>query len=155
MWKFPRTVNLPSAIVAGFFATAVMAVATGFVGVDIMGSLGAAFGSSLYLIGGPMHFGIGIVYGLVYAGGFVRRLRGPLWLRGLQFSILPWLIFLVVALFVPIPRFFHPELTGTTILSRTVQLMPDWTVSLLAHMVYGTVLGWLYNPLTRRTRGLP
>lgn len=150
MWGFPVIVNLPSAIVASFIASAVMAVATGFLGVDIMGRLGTTFGSSLYLMGGPMHFGIGIVYGLVYAGIFVRRLRGPLWLRGLQFSILPWLISLAAAVIIPIPRFFHPEMTGTTILSRVVQLMPDWTVGLLAHMVYGTALGWLYNPLRRR-----
>ena len=39
--------NLPLAIIAGFFATAVMAVGTGFVGVNIMGSLGAVVGAFL------------------------------------------------------------------------------------------------------------
>ena len=138
--------NLPLAIIASFVATVVMAVATGFLGVNIMGSLGAGFGSSPYLVGGPMHFGVGIVYGLVYAGVFARRLRGPLWLRGLQFSVVPWLISLATATFVLVPRFFDSALTGTTLLSRSVQLMPDWAVSLLAHLVYGTVLGWLYDP---------
>ena len=93
-----------------------------------------------------MHFGVGIVYGLVYAGVFARRLRGPLWLRGLQFSVVPWLISLAAATFVLVPHFFDSALTGTTPLSRSVQLMPEWAVSLLAHLVYGTVLGWLYDP---------
>ncbi len=93
-----------------------------------------------------MHFGVGIAYGLVYAGVFARRLRGPLWLRGLQFSLLPWLISLAAAAFVPVPHVFTSALTGTTILSRSVQLMPEWAVSLVAHLVYGTVLGWLYDP---------
>ncbi len=150
MWRIGRgfavIVNLPLAIIAGFFATAVMAVATGFLGVNIMGSLGAVFGSSPYLMGGPMHFSIGILYGLVYAGVFARRLRGPLWLRGIQFSVLPWLISLAAEPFVPVPHFFRSTLTGTTLLSRSVQLMPDWAVSLLANLVYGTVLGWLYDP---------
>lgn len=138
--------NLPLAIIAGFFATAVMAVGTGFVGVNIMGSLGAALGSYPYLVGGPMHFGIGIAYGLLYARVFARRLHGPLWLRGLKFSVLPWLISLAAVAFVPVTHFFTSGLTGTSILSRTVQLMPAWVVSLLAHLVYGTVLGWLYDP---------
>ena len=52
---------------------------------------------------------------------------------------------LAAATFVLVPRFFDSALTGTTPLSRSVQLMPEWAVSLLAHLVYGTVLGWLYD----------
>ncbi|MFQ5882022.1 MAG: hypothetical protein ACE5I9_06070 [Candidatus Methylomirabilales bacterium] len=139
-------VNLPLAIIAGCVGTAVMAVATGFLGVDIMASLGAAFGGHPYLLGGPMHFGIGIAYALLYARVFTRRLWGPPWLRGLQFSFLPWLIALLVAPVVPVAHLFGSQLSGTTILSRGVQLLPDWAVSLVTHLVYGTVLGWLYDP---------
>ncbi len=55
-------------------------------------------------------------------------------------------ISLAIAAFVSIRHFFGSALSGTTILSRIVQLMADWAVSLLAHLVYGTVLGWLYDP---------
>ncbi|MBW8056809.1 MAG: hypothetical protein FVQ86_02135 [candidate division NC10 bacterium] len=55
-------------------------------------------------------------------------------------------ISLAIAAFVSIPHFFGSALSGTTILSRIVQLMPDWAMSLMAHLVYGTVLGWLYDP---------
>lgn len=93
-----RSLNLRSAVLAGLAGTAVMtllmyaAPLIGLPSMDIMGALGSLLpGAPPYLVGGFIHFGIGLTLALLYASLFAGRLPGPGWFRGALFSLLPWL----------------------------------------------------------------
>ncbi len=93
-----RSLNPGSAVLAGLAGTAVMTIlmsAAPLVGLppmDIMGALGSLVpGAPTYLVGGFIHFGIGVTLAILYALLFASRLPGPGWLRGALFSLLPWL----------------------------------------------------------------
>ena len=88
-----------SAVTTGLFATAVMTAVmyglpvVGLPAMEIMAILGSVLPLKIspYIFGALIHFGIGIVLALVYAGLFHPWLPGPRWLRGALFSLLPWL----------------------------------------------------------------
>src|SRR6476620_12754210 len=97
-------------------------------------SLGFA---SAHLASGPalgwlLHFLIGISLALIYAGYFERRLPGGPLTRGLLYGVL---VFTVAQLgFMP--------LVGGGVFSRgDPELLAG---SLLAHLVYGGLTGWIY-----------
>ncbi len=95
-----RQVNLISAVKAGIFGTLVMTVIMyglpplmGAPPMDIMAALGAVFpfNVSPYVPGAIVHFANGIILAGIYAVFFYFWLPGPNWLRGMLFSLLPWL----------------------------------------------------------------
>ena len=136
--------NLTRAVAAGAIATATMTAllliepAVGLPEIAIGQLLSSSLSlSTARLSVGPaggwlIHFLVGIGWAILYAGLVRPRLRGSPLVRGLMFGVL---VFLVgQALFLPLARagFFsggNPAmLTG----------------SLLGHLVFGGVLGWIY-----------
>lgn len=142
-----------SGVIAGFFATVVMS------GVLIAGYLSAGIfadedgGTIAEWFYGLTHnqltddaFDIplgsysinllaGVVWGLVYGAFFESKLRGPSWWRGVKFSILPWLLSLIV---------FFP-LVGAGFFGADLGAGPLPAIgNLILHLAYGAVLGWVY-----------
>ena len=89
-----------------------------------------------------VHLGIGILLAWIYAFVFVGRLPGPPVLRGAAYG---------TAVFVVAQMVFMPYV-GAGFFSRgDVELVLG---SLLGHLVYGVVLGWIYGlPSALRTSG--
>ena len=94
-----KQVDFVSALKAGLVGAAAMTIVMyglpviGIPRMDIMAALGSVFPHKIspYILGALIHFGIGIVLGLIYAAFFHAWLPGPNWLRGALFSLLPWL----------------------------------------------------------------
>lgn len=88
--------NFKSAIFAGFIATVVMTIWMFFFHTDLMRSLGLAAGmqgSMVYAIGGLIHLGVGLFWGIIYAWLFEPRMRKlPGFLSGALFSLVPFII---------------------------------------------------------------
>lgn len=86
---------------------------------DLLLALGSLLpiGISPYLAGGLMHLATGVILSLLYAVVFERLLPGPQWLRGATFSLAPW------------------------IFAITLMRM----MSLMAHLVFGGVVGLVYQ----------
>ncbi|MGH7831174.1 MAG: DUF6789 family protein [Candidatus Binatia bacterium] len=88
-----------SALKAGIAGTAIMTVIMyslpliGIPRMDIMAALGSIFPLKIspYILGFLIHFGIGIALALIYAAFFYSWLPSPNWLKGILFSLLPWL----------------------------------------------------------------
>lgn len=89
--------------------------------------------------GWVLHFLVGMMLGLVYAGVFDRKLPGGPLTRGLLYGVLVFLV--AQSVFMP--------LVGGGFFSRgDAELL---TGSLLGHLVYGGVTGWIYAaPAPRR-----
>ena len=82
---------------------------------------------------------MGLLLALVFARYAEPRLRGPNWWRGMQFSLIPWLLSLVV--FLP--------LTGGGLLGMNIGAGPLPILgNLILHLVYGAVLGVSYAEAT-------
>ncbi len=95
-----KSIRFRSAILGGFLGTVAMtalmyaAPMTGLPRMDLLLALGSVLpiaGISPYVIGGAMHVGVGITIALLYAVAFERILPGPGWVRGVAFSVVPWL----------------------------------------------------------------
>lgn len=84
-------------------------------------------------VGWVLHFLIGMVLGLVYAAYFDRRLPGPALARGVLYGIL---VFVVAQLV------FMPLVGGGVFSHGDLELVAG---SLLAHLVYGGLTGWIYG----------
>lgn len=135
--------NLTRVVAAGAIATATMTtllLIEPAVGLPEI-AIGQLLSSSLSLPtarlsvgpagGWLIHFLVGIGWAIVYSGVVGPRLRGSPLLRGLTFGIL---VFVVgQALFLP--------LVGAGFFSRGNPAM--LTGSLLGHLVFGGVLGWI------------
>lgn len=120
-----RQFNLTSALIAGIVGTLVMTLVMyslpliGLPAMDIMAALGAVFPLKItpHVLGAVMHFGNGVVLAVIYALFFHSWLRGPHWLRGALFSLLPWLfaitllgpsLQLAAEIFAPAPKTANP-----------------------------------------------
>ncbi len=95
-----KSVSFGSAILAGVLGTVAMtalmyaAPLMGLPPMDLLLALGSVLpisGISPYVLGGAIHVGVGIALALLYAGAFERILAGPGWVRGVTFSVVPWL----------------------------------------------------------------
>jgi hypothetical protein len=82
-----------------------------------------------------LHFGVGIMLGLVYAAFVEPRLEGPGWRRGVLFSLVPWVLSLV--LFLPL---VGGGLFGLALGAGPLPIIGN----LILHLTYGAVLGWVY-----------
>lgn len=146
----PRAERRPlgSVLLAGFVATTVMTLAMflprvgGWPETDIALLLGQAFPGgerALYnanwWLGCAWHFVNGVVvFPLLYAFAADRFLPGPRWLRGLQFSLVLWLLIETVAM---------PLLGAGIFADQVPEPMRFTLVYLLGHVVYGLFLGGL------------
>jgi hypothetical protein len=91
-----------------------------------------------------VHFIIGIVFAVVYAYLFEPRLTGPGWQRGVIFSLVPWVLSLVV---------FLPAIGGG-FLGLGIGAGPLPIIgNLVLHLTYGATLGTLYGPAGRLVVG--
>jgi hypothetical protein len=144
---------LSGGVIAGFVATIVMSVML-VIAYLITGSLGSETGSQLdRWFWGLAHnrltdgiydvpiaaFSVNLLAGLgwaiVYARFAEARLSGPGWRRGMVFSLIPWLLSLVV---------FFP-LVGAGFFGANLNAGPLPAIgNLILHLVYGTVLGAMF-----------
>jgi hypothetical protein len=84
-----------------------------------------------------LHFAIGLVWAVIYAAFFEPRLWGPGWQRGAIFSLLPWLLSLLI--FLP--------LTGGGFLGMDMNAGPLPILgNFLLNLAYGATLGAVYGP---------
>ncbi|TAM04665.1 MAG: hypothetical protein EPN70_10945, partial [Paraburkholderia sp.] len=86
---------------AGFLATVALSVlmlakhAMGLMPeLDPIGMITKMLGTSTPVIGWVMHFMIGLIWGVAFA--LTSRLfPGPFWIKGMLFSVAPWLIMMI------------------------------------------------------------
>src|SRR5262245_13681461 len=83
-----------------------------------------------------VYFAGGLVWALLYARLAPAHLRGPDWWRGIQFSVLPAMVSLVVVL-----PLLGAGLLGLQLGAGPLPLMGN----LLLHALYGAVLGLIYG----------
>ena len=156
----PAPVSLVRAVIAGLAGAIVNSlaihgfervhIATGAAGLSRLvfaavnwglGMAGAAFRFPEKL--GPVsqegfHAGMGVLMAVAYAWLFYAWLPGPRWVRGLLFSLLPWLMqSLLVAPYMGF-GFFGARLSPVTPL-----------VSLCLNALFGLAIGLLYRPKER------
>lgn len=153
---------LSAAVLAGFVATGLMTVvlSLAYGGAVALGSPGPQAPAVLRWMWGlanntvtertqtavpiavGLHFTSGIATAVVYA--LVEpRLRGPGWRRGMVFSLVPWILSLVV---------FLPAVGGG-LLGLRLGAGPLPTLgNLILHLVYGAALGQLYGPSGGRSQ---
>ena len=119
LWQVEPAIGLPR-IAVGHILSTFMAVSVAHLNVGIAG-------------GWVVHFIVGVLLALLYAGVFAERLPGsPVW-RGATYGVLVFI--LAQALFMP--------LVGGGFFSRgDVELLLG---SLLGHIAYGIVVGWIYD----------
>ncbi|HSE66343.1 MAG TPA: DUF6789 family protein [Gemmatimonadales bacterium] len=84
-------------------------------------------------LGWALHFLIGMALALLYAAVFERRLPGTPLIRGLLYGLL---VFVVAQLI------FMPLVGGGVFSRGDVELL---TGSLVGHLVYGGLTGWIYG----------
>jgi len=144
--------NASRAAAAGLLGTAAMTAllliepSVGLPNIAIGQILSTSLGfASAHLTVGPalgwiVHFLVGIGLALVYAGFFERRLPGGPLLRGALYGVL---VFVVAQLV------FMPLVGGGVFSRGNPEMIAG---SLLGHLVYGGVVGWIYTlpPQTAR-----
>ncbi|MBI4535325.1 MAG: DUF2938 family protein [Ignavibacteriae bacterium] len=133
--------SLSRAIIAGFFATAVMTmmmVMAPLMGMPEMniGRMLAGFMGMPVALGWGAHFMIGIVLAVTYTVAFAGRLPGSSLVKGLLFGLMPWLMAQVVV---------NPMMGAGLFASDTPAPAAMVMGSLMGHMVYGAVLGVVYG----------
>jgi hypothetical protein len=144
---------LSGSIVAGFVATIVMSLLLLFA-YAFTGFLGAEDGSQLSqwfynlhnneLTEGALDIPIaafsinllaGLAWALIYGGIAERRMSGPGWLRGMLFSLGPWLLSLVV---------FFPAVGGG-LFGMDLDAGPLPAIgNLVLHLIFGAILGTVF-----------
>lgn len=85
-----------------------------------------------------IHFTTGLVWALIYARFAEPRLSGPGWQRGMFFSLLPWVLSIVV--------FFPVVGAGVFGFGLRAGLLPV-IGNFILHLAYGGTLGLLYSPV--------
>ena len=149
----PREDWLRAGILAGFLATFAMTVV--LVGAYWLAeAIGSADGNTLQrwcyaLVNNPVaertadgvvlaigaNLAMGLLLALAYAWYVEPRLDGPSWWKGLRFSLVPWLLSLIV--FLP--------LMGGGVFGMDIGAGPLPIIgNLILHLVYGAVLGSSY-----------
>jgi uncharacterized membrane protein YagU involved in acid resistance len=121
-------------VIAGIAGTAIM-TATGLWGAPLMGlpkmnpaNMLAAQMGGVALVGWAAHFMIGVVLTFGYAMFAAERLPGPPAVRGILFSIAPWLM----AQLVVMPMMGMPLFSGSTQMAIG---------SLIGHAMFGAAIG--------------
>lgn len=138
--------SISKALLAGINGTIVMTLFMfmgNFMGIqmNVPQMLASMFGGNL-IIGWGMHFMIGIILAISYGFVFYDRINiTKQWLRGAVFGIIPWLMAQVVVM--PMMSMMNDMGFAGGLFSGSVLMA---TASLMAHLVFGVVLGFLYSP---------
>ena len=149
----PREDWLRAGVLAGFLGTFAMTVVL-VAAYGLASSIGSADGNAVQrwsraLVnnavaertadGVVLAIGANLAMGLLLALGYARcvepRLSGPSWWRGMMFSLVPWLLSLVI--FLPL---MGGGLLGMNIGAGPLPILGN----LILHLVYGAVLGASY-----------
>ncbi len=139
--------NHPSrAVFAGIVATAVMSllmVMAPMMGLPRMSLPGmiATWTGVPIVLGWVIHFGVGSVLAVLYAGLFAAHLHGPGPVRGMLYALLPWIVAGVVVM----------PMMGIGVFGGSTGMAIG---SLIGHLVYGLVLGGIY-PAPRHATAMP
>ncbi|MCL4538683.1 MAG: DUF2938 family protein [Bacteroidetes bacterium] len=138
--------NLGRAIIAGLVGTLAMTIvmlmapAMGMPPMPI-GNMLAGFMHIPVALGWIMHFMIGTVLAIGYVNFFATRLPGKPVVRGLIYSLVPWLMAQVIV---------NPMMGAGVFASHTPAPALFVMGSLIGHLVYGAVLGAVYGLETVR-----
>lgn len=144
--------NASRAVGAGLIGTACMTAllliepSVGLPNIAIGQILSTAIGqTSAHLstgaaIGWCIDFGVGVLFALLYAGVVARRLPGGPLMRGMLYG---GLIFVLAQLI------FMPLVGGGVFSRGDVEMIGG---SLLGHLVYGGVVGWIYSLQSENAR---
>lgn len=129
LWQVEPAIGLPR-IAVGHILSTFMAVSVAHLNVGIAG-------------GWVVHFIVGILLALLYAGAFAERLPGaPVW-RGATYGIFVFVLAQVV---------FMPLVGGGFFSRGDVELLIG---SVIGHIAYGIVVGWIYDLPSAAARPLP
>ena len=138
--------NLPKAIIAGVLGTIAMTLFMymgNFMGLqmNVPKMLGSMFGGSI-LIGWIMHFMIGSTLAVGYGLILYNQIRiDKLWLRGAIFGLVPWLM--AQLLVMPMMSMMNGMTFTSGLFSGSFVMS---FASLMAHFVFGAVVGLSYTP---------
>ena len=138
--------SISKAVLAGINGTIVMTLFMfmgNFMGIqmNVPKMLASMFGGNL-IIGWGMHFMIGTILAISY--GFIMynkiQIAKP-WLRGAIFGIIPWLMAQLVVM--PMMSMMNGMGFSAGLFSGSAMMA---TASLMAHLVFGAVVGLIYSP---------
>ena len=139
-------INLKSAIVSGIAATAAMTLfmlMAPLMGIkmNIPAMLATTMGLPI-VFGWIAHFMVGIILALIYSLIYLRitKRKGSL-KSGAAFSLFPWLMAQIIIM--PMMNVMNGMSFMTGMFSGSILLA---MASLAGHLIYGIVLGKLYNP---------
>ena len=140
--------SIQSALVAGLAATAAMTAFTfmaplmGFE-MNIPQMLAGTMGAPI-IVGWLVHFMVGLVLAILYAAVVLPGLNKEANLKsGALFGIAPWLLAQLMVM--PMMGLMSGGNFVSGLFSGSVLIA---MASLMGHLLYGTVLGFLYNPHT-------
>ncbi|MEM7191643.1 MAG: DUF6789 family protein [Pseudomonadota bacterium] len=140
--------NLKNGFIAGFVATALLSVLMVIKGkmgmlpdLDVAGMLSNMLGTPLAM-GWVAHFVIGT---LAWGGGFALFYSvipgGNAIVKGIVLGIATWLAIMVVVMPMAGAGFFGLKIG-----------VPAPVMTLILHIIFGAVLGWVYSALTPATK---
>ncbi len=143
-------VSFGKALLAGFVGWVVMTIVLlmaplmGVPKMSIPAMLGGMFGLNSIALGWVMHLMIGLVFGIVYAYWLEPHLTGPGWFKGLKFSLIPWIVLMVIV--APMMPMVDPMIRAMPpgFFFANMGLMATMG-TLVAHLAYGVVLGAMYG----------
>ena len=104
--------------------------------VSMLGSLAAPNKQDAVILGGAIHFTMGILFAIIYAAFWSVGIGSPTWWWGLIFGALHGI--LVIVLLLVVIR-VHPQL------SELFNGLPVMVAILLNHMVFGVVVALVYS----------
>jgi hypothetical protein len=142
-----KDASIPGALFAGVLGTAVMTALTfmaprmGMPEMNIPKMLAGTMGLPISA-GWLAHFMIGVVLALIYAYVFYSILPGPPIVKGLIFSLFPWLM--AQLLVMPMTMVLNGMPFSSGIFSGSALMAMG---SLIGHLVYGFVVGLVYKPV--------
>lgn len=142
-----KTSNFKS-IIAGFLGTAAMtlfaamAPLMGMPEMNVPKMISMTMGTPI-ITGWAAHFMVGVILALGFSLVFYNKLPGSGAVKGLIFSLIPWLMAQLIVM--PMMASLNGMQFTTGIFSGSFVMAAG---SLMGHLVYGLVLGLTYRPET-------
>lgn len=138
--------KMKTAVIGGVVGTAVITLmmiiadALGMPGIDY-GKMLAQFTQTTPLVGWIMHFVMGVILAFVYVYYFRDEFQGPYPIRGLIYSIIPYVVTMIMLFPMAVMG------TGQEINSPGVFIV----ATMVAYFAYGYVMGAITKPRTSPT----